>query len=69
MDWLERYEDECIGKGSFLIGWRPEANLKCIFPLPCRAHIFYAFIIGAESDMMESNPKTFKCSHTVSLFL
>ena len=69
MDWLERYEDECIGKGSFLIGCCPETSLKCAFLLPCIAHIFYAFIIGAESDMMESNPKTHKSSHTVSLFL
>jgi hypothetical protein len=57
MDWLERSEDECIGKGSFLIGWCPEASLKCICPLPCRTHIFYVFIIGAESDMMESIQK------------
>jgi len=51
MDWLERYEDEFIDKGSFLIGLCPVASLKCIFLLPCRAHIFYAFIIGAESDI------------------
>jgi hypothetical protein len=69
MNWLERCKVECISKGSFLVGWCPEASVKFIFPLPCRPYIFYAFIIGAESDMMESNPKTHKSSHTVSQFL